>query len=74
MRIYPPVTFVLSRVVAEDCEYEGVKIPKGTRIGLGSSALHRRDDIWKDPLKFDPEREFPNAWSYAPFSLGTRNW
>lgn len=77
LRMYPPATFVLSRMVEEDTEFEGLKIPKGVRIGTGTAALHRRNDVWQNADKFDPERFEStniNPWSYAPFSLGTRNW
>jgi cytochrome P450 family 4 subfamily B polypeptide 1 len=80
LRLYPPATFVISRTAAQDVEFEGITIPKGTRIGIGSSCLHRREDVWENPEKFDPERfseenaHGRNPWSYAPFSLGSRSW
>lgn len=56
LRLYPPVCFT-SRVLVEEDEIEGVKLPPGTIIRLPILALQIDEDIWGSDAKiFDPDR------------------
>jgi cytochrome P450 family 3 subfamily A len=76
MRVRPPVSLVFTRVAAQDAEFEGCKIPKGTRIGLGIEAVHMNPQFWPNPKEFIPERFAADQkhapFTYVPFSLKTR--
>jgi cytochrome P450 len=76
MRIRPPVSFLFTRTAAHDTEFEGRKIPKGSRIGLGIEAVHMNPKFWPHPKEFMPERfaceQTHVPFTYLPFSLQTR--
>jgi cytochrome P450 len=76
MRIRPPVALIFTRVAAEDVEFEGYKIPKGTRIGLGIEAVHMNPKFWPNPKEFIPERFASEQkhvpFTYLPFSMQSR--
>lgn len=80
MRLYPPVAF-LGRQTTEECDIDGVKVPKGQDVTIFVHFLHRNPNIWKEPEKFDPDRfsiekrsELTKSnFSYIPFSAGPRN-
>lgn len=52
--------------------------PKGRPFGLLLNAVHRDPAVWKDPLRFDPDRFLPDAVkarpaaAYKPFGIGKR--
>lgn len=78
LRLYPPVPNI-KRYIHEDIELESYKIPAGSTISMHIYALHRNDEIFSDPLTFNPER-FSNEQSngrhpfaFVPFSAGPRN-
>lgn len=78
LRLYPPVPNI-KRYIHEDIELENYKIPAGSTISMHIYALHRNDEIFSDPLTFNPER-FSNEQSngrhpfaFVPFSAGPRN-
>lgn len=58
---------------------DGMKIPKGSTVGIVPYVLHREEDTFPDPEKFDPERfSVENRgkigpYAYIPFSAGFRN-
>lgn len=62
-------------------EYQGktVLIPSGTHCIIPPITVHRREDYFPEPLKFEPNRFLPeeytnrHAYSFIPFSAGTRN-
>jgi cytochrome P450 len=78
MRIRPPVSLLFTRVAAQDVEFDGYKIPKGTRVGLGIEAVHSNPKYWPNPNEFIPERFASGKqhlpFTYLPFSLQTRAW
>ncbi|XP_065321317.1 cytochrome P450 3A6-like [Gordionus sp. m RMFG-2023] len=78
LRLHPSLTF-FDRVTSEDCYLEDKLIKKGTIIEVPVYALHRDENIWTLPNKFDPDRFDPknstkeHQYSYLPFGIGPRN-
>jgi cytochrome P450 len=54
-------------------------LPKGSEVFIPLVSLHRRPDLWNDPLVFDPDRFLAeneasrSGYSYLPFGCGRRN-
>ena len=77
MRVFPPV-WGLERIAAEDDVVEGVRVPKGTLVGVFPWCIHRDPRWWPDPERFDPDRFLPEAvearprYTYLPFGTGPR--
>lgn len=55
LRMYPPV-YLMARMADTDTSLAGHPIPKRTIMIVSPYALHRRADLWPDPLRFDPDR------------------
>ncbi|XP_042895120.1 cytochrome P450 4C1 [Parasteatoda tepidariorum] len=77
-RIYPPAPYI-ARHLQEDVEINGLKIPKGSTCMLVIYMLHRNEEWFPDPEKFDPDRFLPenclkrHPFAYCPFSAGPRS-
>ncbi|KAH8233715.1 hypothetical protein KR026_011572 [Drosophila bipectinata] len=74
-RLYPSVPFI-GRYTEKDYEIEGKLLPKGSTLNLGLVMLGYNEKVFKDPLKFWPERfeqQKPGPFEYVPFSAGPRN-
>ncbi|GLJ28364.1 hypothetical protein SUGI_0558120 [Cryptomeria japonica] len=52
LRMVPPI-FGLFKRATKDVQYEGYTIPKGWQLYCGAST-HWSDEVFKEPLKFDP--------------------
>lgn len=79
LRLFPSVPFI-SRYASEDfVTKSGYMIPEGTVMHIHIYDLHRDENIYPDPLKFDPDRFLPekvnerHPFAYIPFSAGPRN-
>lgn len=76
-RLFPPA-FVLDRVATEDVQIGEYKLPRNTVLFMSPYALHRRPELWPDPMRFDPERFTPAAeaqrhrLAWLPFGAGPR--
>ncbi|MEU0053168.1 cytochrome P450 [Streptomyces sp. NPDC006184] len=57
LRYEPPVQIVPQRTCIADIEVRGVTIPKGSRLWLVLAAGNRDPERFKDPGRFDPDRE-----------------
>ncbi|MET7611477.1 cytochrome P450 [Streptomyces seoulensis] len=57
LRYEPPVQLVPQRTCITDIEVRGVTIPKGSRIWLMLAAGNRDPERFKDPDRFDPDRD-----------------
>ncbi|KAL8462549.1 hypothetical protein ACS0TY_033545 [Phlomoides rotata] len=75
LRVFPPI-FGGFRKTLEDIEYQGYLIPKGWQVFWVTAMTHMDDNIFADPLKFDPSRfENPASippYTYVPFGGGPR--
>lgn len=78
MRLFP-VGPVILRKLSDDLDIGDHKLPKGCSVVLVIIKVHRTDELWPNPLKFDPDRFLPeevakrHPYSYIPFSAGPRN-
>ncbi|ARN78609.1 cytochrome P450 [Nonlabens spongiae] len=76
LRLYPPA-YVTDRVTLEDDLCEEIELKAGSTWLISFYELHRREDLWREPETFDPERFSPeNAKNhrdyYFPFGAGPR--
>ncbi|KAK8494257.1 hypothetical protein V6N13_138571 [Hibiscus sabdariffa] len=55
-RLHPIAGFNVPHVSLEDTTVVGHFIPKGSHVLLSRPALGRNPKVWKEPLKFKPER------------------
>ncbi|XP_012281037.1 cytochrome P450 4C1 [Orussus abietinus] len=78
LRLFP-VGPILVRRVTQDFDIGGHILPEGSSVVLGVIKLHRNEDYWPDPFKFDPDRFLPeevakrHPYCWVPFSAGPRN-
>ena len=77
LRLYPPV-WLYTRKSLEQDSLTDFDVPVDTDIILSPYILHRTEEFWPDPDRFDPARFGPEApykkgdRPYFPFSLGPR--
>jgi cytochrome P450 len=75
LRLYPPA-WVIGREPFEDVELAGgYRIAAGTTVLFAPLFLHRLPLLYRDPLRFDPDRwidwEAP-PFAFVPFGAGAR--
>ncbi|KAJ5937997.1 hypothetical protein N7454_004339, partial [Penicillium verhagenii] len=81
MRMYPPIANGLPRVCPKGGSHIlGEYIPENTNVSIHQWALYRREEYFKDPNTYRPERflgdaEFVNDRRdvFQPFHIGPRN-
>jgi cytochrome P450 family 135 len=64
------------RTATSELELGGHRIAPGTVVSAMLTAMHRREDLWRDPLAFRPERFLEarlSPYSYVPFGGGIRH-
>ncbi|XP_064553877.1 probable cytochrome P450 6t1 [Drosophila montana] len=85
LRLYPPTAF-LDRCCNAKAGYDlsawscgsALRLPPGTPVYISVLGLHRDEQYWPQPLKFDPERFSPEQrvqhqpMTYLPFGAGPR--
>jgi cytochrome P450 len=74
MRLRPPLP-MFDRMVCEPIEVLGHRIPKGTVMACNIARVHRRPDLYPEPLEFRPERFLespPETYGWLPFGGGVR--
>ncbi|KAJ0180019.1 hypothetical protein K1T71_004610 [Dendrolimus kikuchii] len=80
LRLYPPVPFVIRKVLEDIKLPSGRVLPAGSGIVVSIWGVHRDPKHWgPDAEHFDPDRFLPECYnlkhpcSYMPFSSGPRN-
>lgn len=77
LRLYPS-SWGMSRVVTQAYRFKDYVFPKGADFIIAQWGLHRIEDYWEDPLRFDPDRFLPerfkkiHKFAYLPFGAGAR--
>jgi len=77
MRLYPPA-YLLSRRALRTVEIDGYHVPKDMVVLYAPYTLHRREEYFLEPEKFDPERFTPERekrlprYAFVPFGAGPR--
>jgi cytochrome P450 len=76
LRLYPPLP-VIPRVVEQEFEFEGFRVPKGAMVVISPLFSHRMPEWWDEPEQFDPDRFGPeraeherHSHNYIPFGGG----
>jgi cytochrome P450 len=70
-----PVVPVVARVLTEDLELGGYRMPAGTRVMPSIYLTNRNARVYEDPAEFRPERFLENApdtFAWIPFGGGIR--
>ncbi len=73
-RIRPVITYVM-RTLQAPMEVGGHHVPAGATLGTSITLMHRRPDLYPDPLAFRPERFLdakPETYTWVPFGGGVR--
>ena len=77
MRLYPPA-HTMAREPIRDDHLLGHRIPAGALVLIVPWLLHRKQSLWPEPHRFDPERFAPDRaltrarFAYIPFGAGPR--
>ena len=77
MRLYPPAS-MLVRDARHDDQICGREIRRGDYVFLPIYALHRHENAWADPDRFDPDNFSPERrnnrerFQFLPFGAGPR--
>ncbi len=73
LRLYGAVP-IESRAAVKDCVLpSGYACPANALVSVSSFFMHRRPDLFPDPLRFDPDRwqsQPPHPFAYIPFYGG----
>ncbi|KAK8959492.1 Cytochrome P450 71A9 [Platanthera guangdongensis] len=79
LRLHPPIPLLLPRESTEECQIQGYRIPKQTRVIVNAWSMGRDAAYWEDPEEFKPERFVGSAldfkgreFQFIPFGAGRR--
>jgi cytochrome P450 len=76
LRVRPVIPGVGRVVSGEPFELDGYTIPPGVEINPSIRMIHRRADLYPQPMQFRPERfleaDAPDTYTWVPFGGGTR--
>lgn len=77
LRLYPPA-WMLGRMALTEDRLGECPIPAGAMVSVSPWLLHRQEQSWEEPERFDPERFQPQVararprFAYFPFGGGSR--
>jgi len=76
LRLHPPL-IILMRVVQDEFELAGHRLPPGTVVATSPRVSNRIAEDFPDPEVFDPDRyvdprqeDLQNRWTWIPFGAG----
>ncbi len=75
LRLIPPVPSTPRRAM-KDFTFGGYRIPAGTQVGISAAMVHKMEEFWPDPERFDPLRFLPaevakrHKYAWVPFGGG----
>jgi cytochrome P450 len=75
LRLYPPAWLIGRETVRDVTLAGGSFVPAHTTVFVSPKLLHVREDLFPDPLRFDPDRWLgpaPPPFAFAPFGGGAR--
>ena len=78
LRLYPPSGLGTDRLVLEECELGGYRIPVGSIVLFSQWVVHRDPRWFPDPDRFEPDRWLESErgdrprLAFFPFSAGSR--
>ncbi|XP_043500833.1 cytochrome P450 4C1-like [Polistes fuscatus] len=75
LRIFPSGPLFGRKLYRDTKVNDNVIIPKNCQVIFNIFSLHRNDQYWKEPLRFNPDRFLPgnyNTKCFLPFSFGKR--
>jgi cytochrome P450 family 135 len=73
-RLRPVITYVM-RTLQAPMTVGGHEVPAGATLGTSITLMHRRPDLYPQPLAFRPERFLeakPETYTWVPFGGGVR--
>ena len=77
MRLYPPA-WAMGRLSTRTVQLGEYSIPAGAHFFTSQYVMHRSEEYFPDPLRFDPDRFLPeqkaarDKFAYFPFGGGSR--
>jgi cytochrome P450 len=77
MRLYPPL-HLGNRTAAVDLEFQGYRLPAGSRVLYSPYLTHRHPQFWSNPAQFNPDNFAPEQsrnripYTFVPFGGGPR--
>ena len=74
LRVRPPVTDA-TRILKRDTEIAGYPLPAGTQVVVPLPLLHLREDVYRRPREFRPERWLDGeggTYTFVAFGGGVR--
>jgi cytochrome P450 family 110 len=76
LRMYPITMFILPRGVKTPTEIGGYELQPGNIVSISNYLLHRQENLYPQPDKFQPERFIErqfSAYEFMPFGGGIRS-
>ncbi|CAD5121144.1 DgyrCDS9679 [Dimorphilus gyrociliatus] len=77
MRVHAPVPIIAREMTQDRKLCNGLVLKKGTAVSINMYSIHMDDEVWEEPMKFDPDRFADSTgrhpYAFVPFAAGPRN-